>query len=106
MIAFEIASSVILLTDASVRYVSRSPQIVGALDADRRVCGGLFPRGETLGFVTDRGDVEAADKRLYGITYILAPLVVENTANRRFVLSETFDAKRVYLSLSGNTGCT
>jgi hypothetical protein len=49
MIAFATASSVTLLRDASLRYVSRSPQIVGALDAGLTSLRRIVPPGETLG---------------------------------------------------------
>jgi len=88
MIAFAAGSSVTLLRDASVRYANRTPQVVGVLDAGLTRLRRVVSRGETLGFVTDRSDVEAADKRLYGLTYSLAPLVVEKTASRRFVIGD------------------
>jgi hypothetical protein len=88
MIAFAAASSVTLLRDASVRYVNRNPQIVGVLDAGLTSLRRIVPHGETLGFVTDRNGLEAIDKRLYGLTYSLAPLVVEKTAYRRFVIGD------------------
>jgi hypothetical protein len=88
MIAFATASSVALLRDASLRYVHRTPQVVGALDVDLASLRQIVPRGETLGFITDRNDVEAVDERLYGLSYSLAPLIVENTANRRFVIGD------------------
>jgi hypothetical protein len=88
MIAFAAASSVTLLRDASVRYVNRSPQIVGVPDAGLTSLRRIVPHGETLGFVTDRSDVEAADKRLYGLSYSLAPLVVQKTTSRRFVIGD------------------
>ena len=49
MIAFATASSVTLLRDASLRYVSRSPQIVGAFDASLTSLRRIVPPGETLG---------------------------------------------------------
>jgi hypothetical protein len=49
MIAFATASSVTLLRDASLRYVSRSPQIVGAFDAGLTSLRRIVPPGETLG---------------------------------------------------------
>jgi hypothetical protein len=88
MVAFAIASSATLLSDEIFRYVHRTPNIVGIPDTAVMVLRGIVPKGETLGFISDGSDPGAVGRRLYGATYSLVPLVIDSTANRRFVIGD------------------
>jgi len=88
MVAFAITSTVTSLSNTVVRYVHRTAYTVGVPDTGLQSVRCLIPKGEALGFVTDEDDSEAASRRLYGLTYSLAPLIVENTATHRFVIGD------------------
>ena len=88
MIAFALASAATSLSDSILSYAHRQPYITGVPDtASLRVLG-VVPQGEPLGFITDVEGRDAGDRRLYVSTYGLAPLILENTANRRFVIGD------------------
>ena len=88
IVAFAAASAAMFLRDTIVSYVHRTPFVIGVPAAAAVGLRVLIPKGETLGFISDGNDLNAIDRSLYGITYSLAPLIVEHTANRRFVVGD------------------
>jgi len=100
MIAFAAASTIIMLSDAGFRYVHRTPYTLGVPDASVMSVRHRIPKGETLGFVSDRDDLEAANRRLYGLTYSLAPLIVESKATHRFVVGDFEEPSSIPLALA------
>ena len=99
MIVIAAASTAGLLRDEAIRYAHRTPSIVGVPDLGLTTLRRIIPQGETLGFITDRNQPEAVAHRLYGLNYSLAPLIVENTANRRFVLGDFRDQSSIPFAL-------
>jgi hypothetical protein len=88
MVAFATASAATMLRDAVLGFVHRTHYSVRILDADLKRLQSIIPKGETLGYITDGKDIEAVNLRLYGLNYNLSPLIVENAANRRFVIGD------------------
>ena len=100
MIAFATASSVGLLRDEAFGYVHRTSYIVGVPDAAVMSLRSIVPKGETLGFISDGNDPGAVGRRLYGATYSLVPLIVEKTANRRFVIGDFRNKASISIALN------
>jgi hypothetical protein len=100
MIAFAIVSSVTLLSDEIFRYVHRTPNIVGIPDTATMSLRSIVPKDETLGFISDGSDPGAVGRRLYGATYSLIPLVIDNTTNHRFVIGDFRNKASIPLALS------
>jgi hypothetical protein len=88
MIMVAAVSAATLIEEATLGYLHRIPYIAGVPDASVTSLRRIVPRGESLGFITDGSDRQAIDKRLYGLTYSLAPFIVENTPDRRFVIGD------------------
>jgi hypothetical protein len=101
-IGFAVASAATALSDVIFRYIHRTPHIIGVPDAGARSLRRLVPRGETLGFITDANDREASDRRLHGVAYSLAPLIVERTADRPFVIGDFRSQANISIALSGH----
>lgn len=99
MMAFATASTTRFLSGTIERYRHRSPNTVGVPDAAISRLRSTVPEGEALGFISDGTDPEIVGKRLYGVTYSLAPLLVENTANRRFVIGDFRSISNIPISL-------
>lgn len=100
MIAFATASSVALLKDEVFRYVHRVPHILGVSDAAVASVRKIVPQGDTLGFISDGNSPGSAARRLYAVTYSLAPLIVEATASRRFIIGAFRDKASIPIALS------
>jgi len=99
MIAFATVSSGTLLWDEIFRYVRRTPFVVGVPDAVIMSLRSIVSKTETLGFISDRIGPEFGS-RLFGTTYSLAPLIVENTPNRRFVIGDFRSKASIPVALS------
>ena len=100
MVAFATVSSGTLLWDEISRYVHRTPNIVGIPDTAVMNLRSIVPKGETLGFISDGSDPGAIGRRLYGATYSLVPLVIDNTANHRFVIGDFRNKQSIPVALS------
>jgi hypothetical protein len=91
------------IEDAIRRYLRRIPYIIGAPDSGVTSLSRIVPKGETLGFITDRSDGERIDKRLYGLTYSIAPLLVESAPNnRRFIVGDFENRSDTAINLTRN----
>ena len=99
MIALATVSSATLLWDEIFRYVHRTPHLVGIPDTAVKNLRSIVPKGETLGFVSDRSGPDFGT-RLFGMTYSLAPLIVENTANRRLVIGDFRSQSSIPIALN------
>lgn len=88
MIAFAIAAATMSLHDELSRYVQAAPYILGVPDSGSVRVRSIVPKGEPLGFITDVEGRDEGDRRLYAATYSLAPLVLEKTTSRRFVIAD------------------
>jgi len=102
MIAFALASAALSLGDAFSRYTHRTTNSVGIPDAGTGRLRAAVPKGERLGFFSDRSDSEAADRRMRAAVYSLAPLLVENTPKRPFVIGDFQNEAGIPVSLSGH----
>ena len=83
-----VSSAATLLMSVLSERAHAVPDVVGAPNADRKRLQEMVRKGETLGFITGGEDPEAVNSRLYGLNWSLAPLIVERTANRRFVIED------------------
>jgi hypothetical protein len=99
IIIFAIVSSGTLLWQEIYRYNHRTLQVVGIRDFDWKSLRAVIPNGETLGFITDKTNSEKVDESLYAANYTLAPLIVENTVNRRLLLGDFRNSSSIATAL-------
>src|SRR5258708_11084046 len=99
IIVFAITSSGTLLWQEIYQYNHRTPQAVRIRDLDWNGLRAIIPNGETLGFVTDKTNPAMVDEALYAANYSFAPLIVENTVNRRVLLGDFRNNSSVPIAL-------
>lgn len=99
MIVVAAVSAATLIEEATLRYVHWMPNIVGVPNASVATLSGIVPKGETLGFISAGSDPGTIDKRRYGLAYSLAPFLVENTPNRRFVIGDFQNSSDIPVNL-------
>jgi len=88
MVVFAITSAAVSLGDAISRYINRAPYVLGVPNVGREPLRGMVPKGERLGFLSDRSDPGVTGRRMYAAIYTLAPFMVDNTPYRRFVVGD------------------
>jgi hypothetical protein len=99
IIEFAIISSTNLLWQEIHRYNHRTPQAVGISDLAWKDLQAAIPKGETLGFITDKTNPGMIEEALYTANYSLAPLIVENTLDRRVLLGDFRNSSSVAIAL-------